>query len=509
MIASAAPPPLVVLGFDVGDPEWLLRWAEQGYLPTLASIMEKGIWGRTVGPDLVTEHSVWVSLISGISVAKHGFYYYRRLKPGTYELETITGRDAHVSPFWAHASGKKVAIIDVPHFYPPSNTTGIHLAEWATHHPSFPPSASPPGLLEEVRRVFGPQIKIPETLNSSLREDRRTYDRLLQRIVRKGALCRHLLAREHFDVTVVVFGDTHVANHQFWEYRPEHRGERKTDERDELTHAIRHIYQRIDQEMGSLIDRLPANANICVVSSTGLLDHYPTTGLIEEFCRMLGYQASPPVSDRIRPMSLLRRMVPTGWRYALSRWLPERTQQRLMNEKFQGGTDWSMTTAFAIPSFFKSFLRVNLKGREPRGIVEPGMEYQNLLDRLEADLRLLTDPQTDGPAVKNVVRTVDEFGDSTPDLLPDLFVEWQPAPHYMERVVHPRCELVQYPPEIFRGSDHSRFGFVAMAGPSIRRRGSVGDMSLLDLAPSFLTLMGESTPREMTGKTLPIMAGEG
>lgn len=509
MTASGASPPLVILGLDVGDPECLLRWAAEGYLPTLETIMENGVWGRIAGPDLITEHSVWVSLISGISVKDHGFYYYRRLKRGTYELETITGRDAHVSPFWAYTSGKRAAVVDVPHCYPPSDMAGIHLAEWAAHHPSFPPSASPADLLKEVRRVFGPQIRVPEILNSSLREDRRTYDLLMRRIAKKGELCRHLLARERFDVTVVVFGDSHVANHQFWEYRPEHRGERKTDERGELTHAIRDVYERIDQEMGSLIDRLPSNANICVVSSTGLLDHYPTTGLIEEFCRKLGYQTSPPVADRIRPMGLLRRMVPTTWRYALSGWLPEATQQRLMNEKFQGGTDWSSTTAFAIPSFFKSFVRVNLKGREPRGIVEPGAEYESLLDRLVADLRLLTDPRTGGPAVENIVRTGAEFGVSTPDLLPDLFVEWQPVPHYMERVVHPKWELVQYPPEIFRGSDHSRFGFVAMAGPAISARRSMGDVSLLDLAPTFLALMGESTPREMTGKLLPIMASHG
>lgn len=508
MTAPNAPPPLVVFGLDVGDPEMLRGWVEEGYLPTLASIMKKGVSGRSAGPDLITEHSVWVSLISGISVREHGFFYYRRLRLGAYELETITGRDAHVRPFWAHASGR-AAIIDVPHFYPPSDSTGIHLAEWATHHPSFPPSASPPDLLKEVRRVFGPQIRVPEKLNSSPAEDRRTYDHLLQRIERKGALCRHLLAREHFDVTVVVFGDTHVANHQFWEYRPEHRGERKTDERGELTHAIRHIYERIDREMGSLIDLLPSNTNVCVVSSTGLLDHYPTTGLIEEFCRKLGYQASPPVSDRVHPMGLIRRMVPTTWRYALSGWLPQRTQQRLMNEKFQGGADWSRTTAFAIPSFFKSFLRVNLKGREPQGIVEPGAEYEALLDRLETDLRLLTDPKTGGPAVMDVVRTGAEFGGWVPDQLPDLFVEWQPVPHYMERAEHPKGELVQYPPEIFRGSDHSRFGFVAMAGPSISARGSLSDVSLLDLAPTFLALMGEAIPREMTGKPLPIRLGEG
>lgn len=510
---STAPdstPPLIVLGFDVGDPQWLQQWAAEGYMPTLTSVMERGAWGRTAGPELITEHSVWVSLMSGISVSRHGFYYYRRLKPGTYDLQSLTGRDIEAPPFWSHivTPGKKAALIDVPHCYPPSGIAGIHLAEWASHHPSFPPSASPPALLDEARRVFGPQMRIPELLRSSYRRDRRTYRRLQERIRKKGALCRHLLAQDRFDLAVIVFGDTHAAGHQFWKYRPELQGSGHAAADGALTHAIRDVYQQVDHEMGRLLDRLPGDANVCIVSSTGLVDHYPTAGLIEAFCRRLGYQAAPAPADRPGPMYLARRMIPTTWRYALSRLLPEATQQRLMNDKFRSGTDWDRTTAFAIPSLFKSFIRVNLKGREPRGTVRPGAEYEALLERLEADLMRLTDPKTGRAAVKEVIRTGDRFVGAPPDILPDLFVDWQPAAHYMDRVIHPEAELVpDYPPEIFRESDHSHLGFVAMAGPSIVKRGDLGDVDLLSLAPTFLALMGEPVPSEMTGRPLESPAG--
>lgn len=498
-------PPLVILGLDVGDPGWLERWASEGYLPTLASILERGVSARTTGPDLVTEHSVWVSLISGISVGQHGFYEYKRLRPGSYDLETITGRDLEVRPFWSHAPARRAIAIDVPHCYPGPQTHGLHLSEWASHHPYYAPAASPEGSLEEIERSFGGQIHIPEELDSKLRADRRIYERALARIEKKGALCRHLLMQDRFDAAVVVFGDSHLASHQFWEYRPEHRGERKIDPRGELTHATRNVYQRIDHQMGAILDELPENTNVCVVSSTGLLDHFPTTGLIDTFCRELGYQASPTGSGRATLMSVVRQLVPHKLRYALSRWLPQKTQLRLMNEKFQSGTDWGRTTAFAIPSFFTSFLRVNLKGREPRGIVEPGIEYERLLDRLEADLGQLTHPRTGQPVVEDVIRTGAVFGAASTAVLPDLFVIWRPHLEYMDRIVHPNGELVAFPPEIFRGSDHSRSGFVALAGPSVQAR-PIGDVSLLDLAPTFLILMGESVPREMTGKPLPILA---
>jgi predicted AlkP superfamily phosphohydrolase/phosphomutase len=103
--------------------------------------------------------------------------------------------------------------------------------------------------------------------------------------------------------------------------------------------------------------------------------------------------------------------------------------------------------------------------------------------------------------VKRISRAIEIFGGDIPDSLPDLFVEWKPG-HFMRRVVHPRVELVQKKPEFFRVSDHTNHGFTAAAGSSIRSQGSIGDISLLDLSPTFLTLMGEPVPERMTGRVM-------
>ncbi len=99
---------LLIIGLDAGDPNFIKRWADEGYLPTIASIMKQGSWGLTSGPELISEHGVWVSLFSGISRGKHGYYYFRQLKPGTYDLESITGHDVDAPPFWSRLlRGKK------------------------------------------------------------------------------------------------------------------------------------------------------------------------------------------------------------------------------------------------------------------------------------------------------------------------------------------------------------------------------------------------------------------
>jgi hypothetical protein len=92
-------------------------------------------------------------------------------------------------------------------------------------------------------------------------------------------------------------------------------------------------------------------------------------------------------------------------------------------------------------------------------------------------------------------------------VLPDLFVDWQPTTRFRERVLHPRAELTQQEPEFLRETDHSHYGFVVAAGPQIGERGAFGELPLLDLAPTFLSLLGEPAPPRMSGRVSPAILG--
>jgi predicted AlkP superfamily phosphohydrolase/phosphomutase len=498
------PAPLVILGLDAGDPGFIERWVGEGRLPAIASVMERGSHARTGGPELVSEHGVWVSLFSGISRGRHGYFYFRQLHPGSYQLEARTGLDVDAPPFWARlaGTGRRVALIDIPDSVTLPGLAGLQLANWATHNNwdphHFPTASQPADLLAEVEARHGRKLLTVENHHASVDEDRRLRSQLLEQTRRKGELCRDLLLREPFDAVVAVFSATHAANHQFWKYRPE-IGERRDEA---LGHAIRDVYEAVDQELGRLLERLPADANVFVVSSVGMEDDFPTTGLTEAFCRRLGYQADPP-AGRVswRPLDLVRRVVPEPLRLRLSRRLSREAREGLLADQFRSATDWSRTKAFCLPASYTSFLRVNLRGREPAGTVEPGAEYERVLTELESDLAALRDAETGEPVVTRTLRAVDLFGADAHPALPDLFVEWIPG-RFLQRVRHPRCELTQGQPDFFRRSDHSSAGFVAAAGPGIRRGAALGEVDVLDLAPTFLALLGEAPTPEMGGRVL-------
>lgn len=475
-------------------------------MPTVASIMKRGCWGQTWGPELISEHGVWVSLFSGISRSLHGYYYFRQLKPGTYDLETVTGYSIDSPPFWFYLIGreKKVAIIDVPDSNPIPKLPGIQIANWSVHdswNPGYIPTMSEPsGLINEVYQKFGQKLTPIENLDSSIDQDQELYYQLLGRVKKKGTLCINLIGRDRFDTVVVIFSESHAASHQFWKYHVEAQGGDTI--KDDLTHAIRDVYRAIDREIGLLLAKLPRESNIFIVSSVGMEDDYPTTGLIEAFCRKLGYQTPPEYNGfSLKPMDLVRRFVPESWRISLSRYLPREKRESLLADQFQSSTNWHKTTAFAIPSAYTSFIRVNLRGREPEGIVKPGSEYLVLLDQIEADLKQLVDPESNEPAVTRIAKTVELFSCTPHPSLPDLFIEWKPG-RFIQRVVHPRAELVQKKPDFFRRSDHSQNGFVAAMGPSIQGQGLLCDIKVLDLATTFLFLIGAPIPETMTGRTI-------
>ena len=131
--------------------------------------------------------------------------------------------------------------------------------------------------MRDIYREVDPSIHIDVFKpNSSFREDLAAHRLLLKRIQEKGALCRHLLAQDRYDLAVITFVEAHMAAHRFWDYRSE--GIRHTEATGggrQLSTAIRDVYQAIDAELGLLVRRIPDKANIFIISLFGMKDLYP------------------------------------------------------------------------------------------------------------------------------------------------------------------------------------------------------------------------------------------
>ncbi|HEY7532775.1 MAG TPA: hypothetical protein VH681_08385, partial [Nitrospiraceae bacterium] len=146
-------PPLVIFGLDGADAGLIQQWAQEGYLPTIASVMQRGCLGQIGGPELMSTHGAWLTLFSGISRVEHGYYSNCQLVPGTYDLTSCDAHTANALPFWTHLRGgsKKVAIIDALEAELLPDLPGVQLANWAVqqqfNNATVLPSAIPTSLL--------------------------------------------------------------------------------------------------------------------------------------------------------------------------------------------------------------------------------------------------------------------------------------------------------------------------------------------------------------------------
>jgi len=455
--------PLLIVGLDAGDPDRILEWARTGDLPVLASMLEGGTSAGVFSAESVSAHGIWTTLFSGRSIAEHGGYARRTIRPGSYELEPVPlGGDAS-RPFWSGLDpNAEILVVDAPETPMVRELGGRQLAHWGDHPTSRAPVAEPPELVEEVRRLVGPPIPSDERQRGGRWRDRRVLPNLLQRVERKGRLCRELLSQRAARVVVVGFGDSHAAGHRYGKY---------VDDGGPLADALRDVYRALDREIGRIVEAFDVPPNVFVLANSGIRDGQPLGTLMDDLCRALGYKHA--IDD------------------APPKRIPILTLKRGAHEqaRFLGDTDWSRTEVFAIPASYTGYLRVNLAGREPEGTVAPGEEYDLLLDRLVDDLEQLTDVDTGESVVESITRTADVFGSGPPERLPDLFVVCRPC-SLPQRIEHPRATLTRRRGGDLRDNNHSRRGLVIAAGPAIAAHGSVGDLAARDFAPLFLAAGG-------------------
>lgn len=155
---------------------------------------------------------------------------------------------------------------------------------------------------------------------------------------------------------------------------------------------------------------------------------------------------------------------------------------------------WPDMAWFSMPTFADAHVRLNVRGREGRGAVDPA-DYRKARDEVVATIRQCRDPRTGRPAVAEVLflRDDDPMDPEGPDA--DLSIVWNEA---LDALEHPEVGTVGPFPHARTGS-HSTNGFAFVVGPGIPAGADLGHRSAFDLTPTILTLAGLPVPEGMRG----------
>ncbi|HUP00992.1 MAG TPA: alkaline phosphatase family protein [Gemmatimonadota bacterium] len=516
----------LVVGLDVGDGDLILKWARRGHLPVLGSLIERGTWARLATTAELLHVSGWPSIYTGSLPGEHGVYYTFQPVPGRQGYRVFAGDQYGRPTFWSllSQSGVRCTVFDAPYTHPEAGSRAAQVFEWGTWAHHWRPASTPSSLLRRLNRACGRYPLGLEALNVGLGPldpgDMRR--RLLASIRAKANATRWLMEWSAWDLFFVVLGETHPAAHYCWS--PPSAGDGDDNDGGDDQAGLRILYEEIDRAIGAILERAGRDVTLYVISGDGIGPNQAGWHLLPEVLRRLGFLAEPltePTGSGVEsgaeggptqgggratdPIRRLRDALPRDFRKSLARRLPASIRHRLAQRVDTAAIDWSKTRAFCLPTDLEGYVRINLRDREPLGIVAPGLEYERVCDDLVAELGKLTDPVSGRKAVREVVRVDEVFPGPRRHYLPDLIVVWE-RDLPLTGLSSPSVGTVLGRSPDARPGTHEPPGFLLRHGDDIpagglpEKDGHACDGHVCDLAPELLSRYGVRIPGYMRNR---------
>jgi len=485
----SGPARVACITLDAADQSLLREWASQGLLPHFAKLFDESISSTTRNPEIIFSATLWPGFNAGLWPGRHNNYFYLQFESQSYRLRPFLPEHLSADSIWnaIEKKGHRIAIIDVPDARLARTSRTLQVSYWGEHLPRYPLTCWPPILEKELLRVVGTDcVGLCDLFRQRPQELRRLKDGLIERATRRADLALGVLARGPWDLFVLNFSEAHCAGHQLWAAHdpkhPQHQpGFRSLLGEDPLLD----VYQAIDRSLGRIVDVLGKDTFLMVLATHGMGPRYDANAALDSVLRRLDGFDVPKLS---RPMETARKIwlqlpgvVRKPFRRLADRIYDAPRQSARARRRF-----------FAIPTTDNcGGVRLNLKGREPKGLVEPGTPYHELCDWLERELLSLVNVATGGAAVKRVLRGDLLFAGPFRNEFPDLVIEWNqeapiPAVH-SQRIGELRAESSNP-----RTGDHRPQGLVLVRSADLAPRVLKGDVAVVDLAPTLAARLGVS-----------------
>lgn len=507
-------PRIIAVGLEAADPTLLEKWCGEGRLPNLSRLISEGSYRKLHSCTAVASGSTWPSITTGVSPDKHGMgFYHRQIRTGTYRIVKKYADEIHADYFWKHSSaaGRRIALFDVPATHPLEAFNGIQIIGWGAEALNWKQCSAPANWLTEIVRRFGrhPLDGWYQGSTDSLAESRALSGRLREGSRARTRIARWLQDQEPWDLLMVVYPETHWAGHYFFRLLDKSNPRYDPDIERECGGAMLDVYREIDAGIGEFTRAQPGST-VLVFSNTGMGCNYSGRHLVPAILRRLGMAgARGSVGESGRDwgtyaIQTVELLVSAKNIERVRRLVPEKLWDKYTRIFLNFGSDWRHSRAFALPSDYTGAIRVNLKGREPRGTVEPGEEYDRLCEELSREFLSLRNPATGQSAVSEVIKLRERYGGPCLDELPDLVVQWE-GTQPIDALCSDRVGRVAGILPDNRSGAHKIHGFLIASGERIRKAGELPTADIVDIAPTVLNLQGLVPSQDLDGRVLKDM----
>ena len=298
----------------------------------------------------------WMVMFTGKTPGELGIYGFRHRKPGDVKhTYIVNSKHIKAETLWDKVGkkGLRTCIIGVPPTYPPKPIRGILITDFTTPGPDKP-YTFPPWLKRELEAKFGRYIF--DVVYRSHEKDKvlkETFNMTKQHL----NIVRYLLEKKKWDIFIYVEIGVDRIQHAFWKYfdreHPRHQ------EHPVYSRAIPEYYKMIDNWLKEVRRIIPKDTIIMVVSDHGAKS-MKGAFVVNQWLEEEGYLKLKEKPKR-KGIDLTREMI-----------------------------DWNKTIAWGWGGYY-SRIFINLKGREPKGIIKRS-EYEDIINQLKKDIMKIRGP---------------------------------------------------------------------------------------------------------------------
>ncbi|UCG25961.1 MAG: alkaline phosphatase family protein [Chloroflexota bacterium] len=491
---------LLIIGIDGATFDLILPWVEAGHLPNLGRLISGGVHGELASTLPPVTSPAWPTFMTGCNPGKHGVFDF--IQPTGSDFSLVNATKIKQPTMWQRlsAAGHRVGVLNVPVTYPPQPLNGFMISGILS--PKGGQICYPANLIERYKADLG-EYRVAPNIQYKPGIEQEYIDDIRALIGAHGEWAMRLMEEEPWDVMMVHFIALDIMMHALWRFM-DHSHPRH--EPSPYEHAIRDAYRLVDDYVGRMMDLLPPETSVMLMSDHGFGPLHKIVNLNVFLFEHGMLKLSGDAMTRAKVAAFRRGITPAGVYRVVERIglqnLATRVSKETRNQvvgrflSFEN-VDWSQTVAYSMGHVGQVYL--NMVGREPNGIVKQG-DYQQRRQELVETLGELRD-ENGRPLISKIIVREETYHGPYAENGPDL------------HLIIDDYNMIAFPlfatdgkviTDQIRGDSgcHRREGIFVANGPGIREAQELAEANILDLAPTIMHLLGEPVPRIMDGRVL-------